>query len=190
MAFESNPNEAYIALGANLGERLANLRAAVEALTEPGDIVCSVRSSVYETDPVGGPPGQPRYLNAVIGVRTSLGPADLLDRCREVERRLGRRRSVPTPRASSTWTCSCSKRQSFPRLRSSFLIRACTPGASSWNRWPRSPRTCGIPSSAPRLRNCWLRCPATRSGVGESPPISGSPGRSAADPVAFPPIPC
>ena len=95
MAFESNPNEAYIALGANLGERLANLRAAVEALTEPGDIVCSVRSSVYETDPVGGPPGQPRYLNAVIGVRTSLGPADLLDRCREVERRLGRRRSVP-----------------------------------------------------------------------------------------------
>ena len=95
MAFESNPNDAYIALGANLGERLANLRAAVEALTEPGDIVCSVRSSVYETDPVGGPPGQPRYLNAVIGVRTSLGPADLLDRCREVERRLGRRRSVP-----------------------------------------------------------------------------------------------
>ena len=95
MAFESNPNEAYIALGANLGERLANLRAAVEALTEPGDIVCSVRSSVYETDPVGGPPGQPRYLNAVIGVLTSLGPADLLDRCREVERRLGRRRSVP-----------------------------------------------------------------------------------------------
>ena len=95
MAFESHLNEAYIALGANLGERLANLRAAVEALTEPGDMLCFVRSSVYETDPVGGPPSQPRYLNAVIGVRTSLGPAELLDRCLEVERRLGRRRSVP-----------------------------------------------------------------------------------------------
>ncbi len=83
---------AYLGLGSNLGDRLANLQSAVELLAaQPG--VKVVRSSrVYETDPVGGPP-QTDYLNAVVEVETGLSPRELLDTCMEVERLLGRIRN-------------------------------------------------------------------------------------------------
>lgn len=83
---------AYLGLGSNLGDRLANLQSAVELLAaQPG--VKVVRSSrVYETDPVGGPP-QTDYLNAVVEVETGLPPRELLDACMEVERLLGRIRN-------------------------------------------------------------------------------------------------
>jgi len=83
---------AYLALGANLGDRLANLQAAVDALDEiPG--VRVVRSSrVYETAPVGGPE-QPEYLNAVVEVRTELPPRGLLAACLAVEDDMGRVRT-------------------------------------------------------------------------------------------------
>lgn len=76
--------KAYLGLGSNLGDRLANLQRAVEFLAgQPG--VTIVRSSrVYETDPVGGPP-QPDFLNAVVEVETSLSPRELLTACREAE---------------------------------------------------------------------------------------------------------
>ncbi len=48
-------------------------------------------SRVYETDPVGGPP-QPEYLNAVVEVKTTLSPHDLLAACMDVEQRMGRTR--------------------------------------------------------------------------------------------------
>ena len=79
---------AYLGLGANLGDRLASLRRAVELLDgSPGVEV--VRSSrVYETDPVGPP--QPAYLNAVVEVATELDPRGLLSACGAVEDELGR----------------------------------------------------------------------------------------------------
>jgi 2-amino-4-hydroxy-6-hydroxymethyldihydropteridine diphosphokinase len=82
---------AYIGLGSNLGDRLANLQRAVDLL-DLRDGVAVLRSSrVYETDPVGPP--QPDYLNAVIEVATSL-PADaLLGACLAVESELGRVRA-------------------------------------------------------------------------------------------------
>ncbi len=81
--------QAYLGLGSNLGDRLANLQDGVRSLdARPGITV--VRSSrVYETDPVGGPP-QPEYLNAVVEVETSLAPRELLDACRAVEDDLDR----------------------------------------------------------------------------------------------------
>jgi 2-amino-4-hydroxy-6-hydroxymethyldihydropteridine diphosphokinase len=81
---------AYLALGSNLGDRLATLQRAVDLLqARPGLEV--VRSSrVYETEPVGPP--QPAYLNAVIEVRTDLEPRELLEACLGVEAELGRRR--------------------------------------------------------------------------------------------------
>jgi 2-amino-4-hydroxy-6-hydroxymethyldihydropteridine diphosphokinase len=80
----------YLGLGSNLGDRLANLTAAVRELEQHG--VRSLKSSrVYETDPVGGPP-QPDYLNAVVEVATDLEPRDLLRACLEVESELGRER--------------------------------------------------------------------------------------------------
>jgi 2-amino-4-hydroxy-6-hydroxymethyldihydropteridine diphosphokinase len=82
---------AYLALGSNLGDRLANLRRAVALLRERG--VRLVRSSrVYETEPVGGP-AQPKYLNAVVEVETELDPDDLLGACLETEDVLGRVRA-------------------------------------------------------------------------------------------------
>ena len=85
---------AFLGLGSNLGDRLANLQAAVDALqTEPG-LRVTVSSRVWETTPVGGPP-QPDYLNAVIRVETDLSARDLLDVARRVEARLGRVRKEP-----------------------------------------------------------------------------------------------
>jgi 2-amino-4-hydroxy-6-hydroxymethyldihydropteridine diphosphokinase len=79
---------AYLGLGSNLGDRLGNLRRAVDLLDGRG--VRVLRSSrVYETDPVGGP-DQPDYLNAVVEVEASGSARDLLEACRAVEDELGR----------------------------------------------------------------------------------------------------
>ena len=82
---------AYLALGANLGDRLENLQRAADALAAtPG--VRVVRSSrVYETEPVG--PEQPEYLNAVLEVETDLPPRELLRVCLAVEDDMGRVRA-------------------------------------------------------------------------------------------------
>jgi 2-amino-4-hydroxy-6-hydroxymethyldihydropteridine diphosphokinase len=80
---------AFLGLGSNLGDRLANLQAAVDALqTEPG-LRVTASSRVWETTPLGGPP-QPDYLNAAIRVEADLSARDLLDAARRVESRLGR----------------------------------------------------------------------------------------------------
>lgn len=75
---------AYLALGSNLGDRLAHLQGAVVGLAAtPGVTVVAV-SAVYATDPVG--PDQPEYLNAVVAVDTDLSPRALLVRAQELER--------------------------------------------------------------------------------------------------------
>lgn len=80
---------AFLGLGSNLGNRLTNLQAAVDALqTEPG-LRVTASSRVWETVSVGGPP-QPDYLNAVIRAETDLSARDLLDVARRVELRMGR----------------------------------------------------------------------------------------------------
>ena len=85
---------AYVGLGANLGDREAMLRAALEQLAvEPGVEVVAV-SSFRDTAPVGIE-NQPRFLNAAAAVETELSPRDLLDRLLSVEGRLGRTREGP-----------------------------------------------------------------------------------------------
>ena len=81
-------SEAILALGSNLGDRVANLRTALDLLGERGATVTRV-SSVWETPPV--PADQPRYLNAAVAVETALSPEELLGVAKEVERLLGRR---------------------------------------------------------------------------------------------------
>jgi 2-amino-4-hydroxy-6-hydroxymethyldihydropteridine diphosphokinase len=81
---------AYIGLGANLGDREATMRRAIELL---GDGVVAV-SSFRETDPVGYE-DQPRFLNAAVALETELSPRELLDRLLAVERELGRTRDGP-----------------------------------------------------------------------------------------------
>lgn len=89
-----------LSLGANLGDRLENLREAVrriEPVAIPGTLH---RSSVYETEPVGCPPGSPSFLNAVIVFETELLPEALLDHTQKIEGALGRPevRAMNSPR--------------------------------------------------------------------------------------------
>jgi 2-amino-4-hydroxy-6-hydroxymethyldihydropteridine diphosphokinase len=84
----------YIGLGANLGEREATIRRALELLTAGGDVEVEAVSSLRETDPVGYE-DQPRFLNGAAALRTDLSPRALLERMQEVELLLGRDRSGP-----------------------------------------------------------------------------------------------
>ena len=85
---------AYVGLGANLGDRAAMLRAALEQLAAEPEIVLVAVSGFRETDPVGLTE-QPRFLNAAAAVDTELSARQLLDRLLAVERRLGRTRTAP-----------------------------------------------------------------------------------------------
>ena len=78
-----------LGLGSNVGERRANLQAAVDALPGVGVEVLAA-SSVYDTDPVGEVLDQPSFLNACVRVRTPLEPLALLDAAKALERSLGR----------------------------------------------------------------------------------------------------
>lgn len=78
-----------LGLGSNLGDRRRFLQEAVGSL--PG--VTAV-SPAYETDPVGGPPGQGPYLNVVVAIESDVTPRDLLGMCRRLESAAGRVRSA------------------------------------------------------------------------------------------------
>jgi 2-amino-4-hydroxy-6-hydroxymethyldihydropteridine diphosphokinase/dihydroneopterin aldolase len=93
---DRRPNEpvsAVLALGTNLGDREATLRAAVAGLRDVPDLRVDVVSPVVETDPVGGPE-QPDFLNAVVLVTTGLTARELLAACQSIEAGQGRERTV------------------------------------------------------------------------------------------------
>jgi 2-amino-4-hydroxy-6-hydroxymethyldihydropteridine diphosphokinase len=78
----------FLGLGSNLGDREEALAEAGRGLVERG-VVLTLHSSIWHTEPVGGPP-QGWFLNAVIGGRTSLPPRTLLEACLDTERTMGR----------------------------------------------------------------------------------------------------
>jgi 2-amino-4-hydroxy-6-hydroxymethyldihydropteridine diphosphokinase len=88
------PVPAVLALGANLGDPAATLQAAVRELAEHAGIELTGVSPVAVTAAVGGPSGQPDYLNLVLSVETTLTPRQLLAACQAVERAHHRTREV------------------------------------------------------------------------------------------------
>ncbi len=94
-AAKSGTMRSYLALGSNLGDRVGHLVAAVEQLTRLPKAILVDRSALFETEPVGGPPGQDCYVNSAIAIETTLGPEELLESCLQIEHRLGRRRRAP-----------------------------------------------------------------------------------------------
>jgi 2-amino-4-hydroxy-6-hydroxymethyldihydropteridine diphosphokinase len=78
-----------LGLGCNVGDRRAQLQAAVDALPAAGVAVLA-SSSTYDTDPVGEVLDQPAFLNACLRVRTALDPLALLDELKRLEQQLGR----------------------------------------------------------------------------------------------------
>lgn len=80
---------AYVGLGANLGDRERTLRDAVDALGAEDGIGVVAVSTLRETDPVGVG-DQPRFVNGVVGLDTTLAARELLDRLLAIEQRFGR----------------------------------------------------------------------------------------------------
>ncbi|HTV48843.1 MAG TPA: 2-amino-4-hydroxy-6-hydroxymethyldihydropteridine diphosphokinase [Phycisphaerae bacterium] len=83
----------YIALGSNLGDRQANLTGALAAIGRLLRTQLVRCSKFYNTKPVGGPSGQPDYLNAAAELQTDLSPNELLTELLDVEKQFGRDRS-------------------------------------------------------------------------------------------------
>jgi len=89
-----SPQRTLIAFGSNVGDRAGWLRFGVLQVASLPGVTWRAGSSLYETDPVGGPP-QDHYLNAVAAFDVALDPADLLAACLQIEHAAGRIRSVP-----------------------------------------------------------------------------------------------
>jgi 2-amino-4-hydroxy-6-hydroxymethyldihydropteridine diphosphokinase len=89
----SDVRQAFVGVGANLGDRWVTISAAIERLRGT-DGVCAVElSPVFESEPVGVL-DQPQFLNLVVGLETTLSPEALLHRLMAIERTLGRERLV------------------------------------------------------------------------------------------------
>src|SRR5215216_6197 len=82
----------YLALGSNLGDRLANLKQAIDSLTPQMEV--RAKSFVYETPPWGYE-DQPKFLNQVVKAKTYLDPEPLLKHLKRLEVALGRQASFP-----------------------------------------------------------------------------------------------
>jgi 2-amino-4-hydroxy-6-hydroxymethyldihydropteridine diphosphokinase len=78
-----------IALGSNLGDKAANIAAAIARLTAADDVTLVERSRDYATEP-WGKTDQDWFVNAAVAVRTALDPHALLQRCQQIEREMGR----------------------------------------------------------------------------------------------------
>jgi 2-amino-4-hydroxy-6-hydroxymethyldihydropteridine diphosphokinase len=84
---------AYVGLGANLGDREGSLRAAVDALAAEDGVDVVAVSTLRETEPVGVGE-QPRFLNGVVALETTLSARELLGRLLALEERFGRVRAL------------------------------------------------------------------------------------------------
>ena len=85
---------AFIGLGSNIEPRSKYIERAVNLMNAHPQIKVTKVSSLYQTDPVGGPRGQGRYLNGAAEIRTSLAPHELLDALQAIEAELGRKRET------------------------------------------------------------------------------------------------
>ena len=82
-----------LAVGSNLGERLANLQGAVDSLADTPEVWVTAVSPVYETAPVDAPDGSKDFLNAVVLADTTLSARTLLERALAIEDAYGRERT-------------------------------------------------------------------------------------------------
>jgi 2-amino-4-hydroxy-6-hydroxymethyldihydropteridine diphosphokinase len=83
----------YIGIGSNLGDREKYIENAIEKLKNIEGVEVKRVSNIHETEPVGGP-RQGKYLNAAIEIETGLKPRELLAKLQDIEKQLGRKRTV------------------------------------------------------------------------------------------------
>jgi 2-amino-4-hydroxy-6-hydroxymethyldihydropteridine diphosphokinase len=89
-----HPTTAYIALGANLGDRAKNIHAALKAIGKIEGIIVTAVSPLLENPAVGGPEDAPPFLNAAAAIETTLGSHALLHHLLDIEKKLGRSRRI------------------------------------------------------------------------------------------------
>jgi 2-amino-4-hydroxy-6-hydroxymethyldihydropteridine diphosphokinase len=82
--------QAFVGLGSNLGDRAANIEAAIDRLGHEPGLILIARSSLYQSAPLGVV-DQPWFVNAVARIESALGPEPLLRVLQTIERDLGRR---------------------------------------------------------------------------------------------------
>lgn len=87
-------SRAFLAFGGNLAEPRKAFAKAIRKLKQHPRIELTAASSLYRTPPIGGPEGQPDYLNAVVELATDLSATELLAFCHEIEEAAGRTRSI------------------------------------------------------------------------------------------------
>jgi 2-amino-4-hydroxy-6-hydroxymethyldihydropteridine diphosphokinase len=86
-------NKVYLLIGGNMGDRLANLQAALILIEkEAGEIV--LQSSIYETE-AWGLKEQPAFLNQAVLIESQLSATTLLSILQKIEQSLGRKREIP-----------------------------------------------------------------------------------------------
>ena len=90
---EPHRHHAYLALGSNLGDRRAHLQTALDQLRLHPHVAVRQVSSFWETAPVGGPAGQPAFLNGAAEISTALTPQELMRLLLDIETRQGRVRA-------------------------------------------------------------------------------------------------
>jgi dihydroneopterin aldolase/2-amino-4-hydroxy-6-hydroxymethyldihydropteridine diphosphokinase len=84
----------YIGIGSNLGDRRKNIMSAVKKIKSLNNTEVIKVSKIIETEPVGGPSGQGKYLNGALKIKTTLSPEILLKELKRIELEIGRTKSV------------------------------------------------------------------------------------------------
>lgn len=97
----------YVALGSNLAEPREQIQAALDAFERLPETRLVAVSPLYVSDPLG-PADQPRFVNGVAALDTTLAPLDLLDALQAIELEQGASATCAGVRARSTWTSCCS----------------------------------------------------------------------------------
>jgi 2-amino-4-hydroxy-6-hydroxymethyldihydropteridine diphosphokinase len=80
----------YLGIGSNLQDRRRHIKLAIQKLKKLKDTKVIKVSRLYETNPVGGPAGQGKFLNAALKIKTALPPLNLLKSIQRIEQELGR----------------------------------------------------------------------------------------------------
>jgi len=84
----------YLGIGSNLGDRAKFIRLAITKIKTLKDTKVIQVSKIIESEPVGGPPGQGKFLNAALNIKTNLSALALLKNLKKIEKDLGRTRTV------------------------------------------------------------------------------------------------
>ncbi len=86
--------DCLIGLGSNVGDRQESIKSAISALGNDPRISVGAESRCFETNPIGGPPDQPAFLNAAVRLTTSLPPVGLFEVLQAIEQKIGRQKNV------------------------------------------------------------------------------------------------